>query len=63
MTSEPFIIGTGPSELHAHIDLDRRRRDLDPQDGVELSVVSTAHEDGHWSVVAEIRPGTAGEGQ
>ncbi|MCT2061250.1 hypothetical protein [Dietzia cinnamea] len=55
-----YLIGTGPSELHAHIDLDRRRRALD---GAEASVVSTAHEDGHWSVVAEIRPGPAGEGQ
>ena len=52
-----YLIGTGPSELHAHIDLDRRRRALD---GAEASV---AHEDGHWSVVAEIRPGPAGEGQ
>lgn len=57
-----YLIGTGPSELHAHIDLDRRRRDLDPHDGTELSVVSTAHEGQHWSVVAEIRPDTAGEG-
>ena len=55
-----YLIGTGPSELHAHIDLDRRRRALG---GVEASVVSTAHEGGHWSVVAEIRPDTAGEGQ
>ncbi len=54
-----YLIGTGPSELHAHIDLDRRRRALD---GAEASVVSTAHEGGHWSVVAEIRPDTAGEG-
>ena len=57
-----YLIGTGPTELHAHIDLDRRRRDLDPHDGAELSVVSTAHEGQHWSVVAEIRPDTAEEG-
>ena len=55
-----YLIGTGPSELHAHIDLDRRRRALD---GVEASVVSTAREGGHWSVVAEIRPDAAGEGR
>ncbi|TCW19307.1 hypothetical protein EDD19_1438 [Dietzia cinnamea] len=55
-----YLIGTGPSELHAHIDLDRRRRALG---GAEASVVSTAHEGGHWSVVAEIRPDTAAEGQ
>ena len=55
-----YLIGTGPSELHAHIDLDRRRRALG---GDEASVVSTAHEGGHWSVVAEIRPDAAGEGQ
>ena len=55
-----YLIGTGPSELHAHIDLDRRRRALD---GAEASVVSAAQEDGHWSVVAEIRPDTEGEGQ
>lgn len=53
-----YLIGTGPSELHAHIDLDRRRRALDRS---EVSVVSTAHEGGHWSVVAEIRPDTAGK--
>ena len=58
-----YLIGTGPSELHAHIDLDRRRRDLDLHDGAELSVVLTAHEGQHWSVVAEIRPDTAGEGR
>ncbi|MEW1938694.1 hypothetical protein AB0331_15155 [Dietzia maris] len=55
-----YLIGTGPSELHAHIDLDRRRRALG---GAEASVVSSAHEGGHWSVVAEIRPDKAGEGQ
>ena len=55
-----YLNGTGPSELHAHLDLDRRRRALG---GAEASVVSTAHEGGHWSVVAEIRPDTAGEGQ
>ncbi|CAN5636325.1 hypothetical protein AB0P13_22160 [Rhodococcus pyridinivorans] len=56
-----YLIGTGPSELHAHIDLDRARgRALD---GAEAFVVSTAHEGGHWSVVAEIRPDKAGEGQ
>lgn len=55
-----YLIGTGPSELHAHIDLDRRRRALG---GAEAAVVATAHEGGHWSVVAEIRPETAGEGQ
>lgn len=54
-----YLIGTGPSELHAHIDLDRRRRALD---GAEAFVVSTAHEDGHWSVVAKIRTDAVGEG-
>ncbi|MCT2033598.1 hypothetical protein M3E10_02940 [Dietzia cinnamea] len=54
-----YLIGTGPSELHAHIDLDRRRRALG---GAEASVVSSAQEGGHWSVVAEIRPDAAGEG-
>lgn len=53
-----YIVGTGPSELHAHIDLDRR---LHKFDLVHVAVVSTAHEDGHWSVVAEIRPDAAGE--
>lgn len=58
-----YLIGTGPTELHAHIDLDYRRRDLDPHDRSELSVVSTAHEGQHWSVVAEIRPEIVGEGR
>jgi len=55
-----FIIGTGPSEAHAHIDLDRR---LHAIGGAEASVVSTAHEGEHWSVLAEIRPDTAEEGK
>lgn len=58
-----YLIGTGPSELHAHIDLDRRLQNLGLLDGAEASVVSAAQEDGHWSVVAEIRPDTEGEGQ
>lgn len=58
-----YLIGTGPSELHAHIDFDRRLQNLDLRGGAGASVVSTAREDGHWSVLAEIRPDTAGEGQ
>ena len=57
-----YLIGTGPSELHAHIDLDCRLRDLHHDGGAAVSVVSTAHEDGHWSVVAEVWDDAAGEG-
>lgn len=58
-----YLIGAGPSELHAHIDLDRRLRNLDLSDGSEASVVSIARENGHWSVIAETRSGTVREGQ
>ncbi|EFV93385.1 hypothetical protein ES5_01071, partial [Dietzia cinnamea P4] len=30
-----YLIGTGPSELHAHIDLDRRLQNLGLLDGAE----------------------------
>lgn len=58
-----YLIGTGPTELHAHIDLDLRRRYLNSHDGSRVSVVSAAHEGGHWSVVAEIHTDKTGEGQ
>lgn len=41
-----FVIGTGPSEVHAHIDLDQ-------QAGLrEVTVIATSEHGGHWSVIA-----------
>jgi hypothetical protein len=58
-----YLIGSGPTELHAHIDLHHRHREADHR--ATLAVLSTAHDAGHWSVVAEIQtdPIEAGEGQ
>ena len=44
-----FIIGTGPSEVHAHIDLDQHLDQLGLQD---VTVIATAEHGGHWSVIA-----------
>ena len=56
-----YLIGTGPTELHAHINLHHRRREADPR--ATLTVLSTSHDAGHWSVLAEIRPDTMREGR
>lgn len=56
-----YTVGTGPSEIHAHIDLDNRRRRLHPS--ATTTVVTTVHQDGHWSVIAEVRDLPAEEWQ
>lgn len=57
-----YVIGTGPSELRAHIDLDRRFQALDPPgQGHGTRILGVANHGRHWSVIAEITP--AGEGQ
>ena len=52
-----FIIGTGPTELHAHIDLEHRIQ-TDTAGGARrvVTVLDTSSCDGHWSVVANVHP-------
>ncbi|MFL0579611.1 hypothetical protein [Dietzia sp. 179-F 9C3 NHS] len=54
--SPQLIVGTGPSELHAHIDLERRARLRQATGPVRLTVLSTSCCDGHWSVLAQLHP-------
>lgn len=56
-----YIVGTGPSELHAHIDLDQRLIRLDAS--ATATGVTSAQQGGHWSVVAKVRNLPVGEGQ
>lgn len=56
-----LVIGTGPTELHAHIDLDHRVGRLATIEKRDLRVLAAAECDGHWSVVASVHPETAGE--
>mgnify|MGYP005794236905 CR=1 FL=1 len=55
-----YVIGTGPTELHAQIDLHRRSCAVDHN--ATPTVISTAHDAGHWSVVAELQRADVGEG-
>lgn len=57
-----YVVGTGPTELHAHIDLHYRARDVDHHMPI-LTVLSTTHDAGHWSGVAKLQPADVGEGQ
>lgn len=51
-----FLIGTGPSELHAHMALDRRLHQLHPHNTPQTSILATSTHDGHWSVIATTSP-------
>lgn len=57
-----LIVATGPTELHAHIDLDHRAHEIAPDSRPTVEVLATAEHHGHWSVVASVRPQGAGEG-
>lgn len=48
-----FVVGSGPSELDAYLDLDRRLSDTD---AAQAWILDVAHCDGHWSAVATISP-------
>lgn len=47
-----FIIGSGPSELYAHMALGRRLRQLYPNHTPQTSIVTSSVHDEHWSVIA-----------
>lgn len=52
---ETFVVGAGPSELHAHIDLDHRVSAIAAPGLVSSVRVMAASEcDGQWSVVAAV---------
>ena len=58
----PLITGTGPSELHAMIDLeDQARLHLPIGRRPSLRVLTTAGFGDSWTIVAELRPDTVGE--
>lgn len=59
-----FIVATGPTELHAHIDLDHRLTALGRGGRAPAStVLDTAEHDGQWSVVATVDSCHIGDGQ
>jgi len=52
-----LVVGTGPTELHAHIDLDERARARLPRHfEPRMDVLATSEHRGEWSVVAELHP-------
>ncbi|WP_061230122.1 hypothetical protein [Dietzia cinnamea] len=57
-----FFVGTGPSELHAHIDLDHR---ITAHHGntqrPTTHVLDVTHDHGHWAVLANVSLDTIGE--
>jgi len=59
-----MVVGSGPTELHAHIDLDRRANGLTPS-GVRpsLTVLATSEYEGMWPVVAEVHTASTGGGE
>lgn len=54
-----YIVGTGPSELHAQINLDRKISGLSYR---SVRVLETSEVSGHWSVLAEVQDEIVGEG-
>ena len=58
-----FIIGTGPTELHAIIDLENRLdAHRDDRTAPAITVLDIACEDGNWSAIANVRHDLPGEG-
>lgn len=58
-----FIVATGPTELHAHIDLDHRITAHSGTTKQTVRVLDVTHDHGHWAVLADVRPDTTGEGR
>lgn len=56
-----FVVGTGPTELHAHINLDQRAAEILGDSRLPaLTVLDTTQHQGEWSIVARLRNGPAG---
>lgn len=60
MTGPSLIVGTGPSELHAHIDLDYRLAALPGHS--RARILATTQTEDEWSILADVNT-TAGQGQ
>lgn len=58
-----FFIGSRPSEIHALMALDRRLHQLHPHNTPQTSIVKSSVHDGHWSVIATVRPDCQGAQQ
>ena len=57
-----FIVGTGPTELHAHIDLDHRiTATSQPGPTPAVTVLDVTCSYGHWAVLAAIHTDTTGK--
>jgi len=61
--SPTYIVGTGPTELHAHIDLQQRADQLKSCTDPHLIVISSTRHDGHWSILAEAHDWNSGQRQ
>ena len=58
-----FIIGTGPTEVHALIDLENRiDAPRDARAAPAGTVLDVACHDGSWSAIANVRHELPGEG-
>lgn len=53
---DTYVVGVGPTELHAHIDLDQRVAEQAGRGVVpSVQVLAASGHDGQWSVVAVVR--------
>lgn len=57
-----LIVGTGPTELHAYIDLDHRITSTSHSvTAPAVTVLDVTCCDGHWAILAAIPADTAGK--
>ncbi|WP_256821575.1 hypothetical protein [Dietzia sp. Die43] len=57
-----FFVGTGPTELHAHIDLDHRiTATIQPGTTPAVTVLDVTCSDGHWAVLATLNTDITGK--
>ena len=57
-----YVVGAGPTELHAHIELDNKlQRFQRPGHDLQVRVLEVAHHAGHFAVIAEVRTVPVGE--
>ena len=58
-----FVVGAGPTELHAHIDLDHRLTAATQAATTSIvTVIEATSCNGHWFVLATVRPDTTDKG-
>lgn len=57
-----FVVGTGPTELHAHIDLDHRiTATHETETAPTVTVLDVTCCDSHWAVLATVHTDTTGK--